>query len=154
MNIKDKPLSGYDLIRMMKDLDERGNIIQDTDIKASDNIEDIFHDKGHALIFHPWPGQKIGHWVCMIRNKELNQVYYYDSFGKNPYNKNIITVVLKTYPELLVNDIQFQNNNSNCCGRQCLLVCALNKLGLSPEQIEEFLKTFDVDKFVIDTIQE
>jgi hypothetical protein len=165
----DKPLSNHDLERLMKDMDERANILESKDIKAHHTIEDIFKGKGHAILFNEYPGEEIGHWTIMVRhhNKANNnnnafskqgQIYYFDSFGDKPSNKNIETVVLKTYPELLYNDHPFQLEDSNACGRHCLMVAALNKLGYSPHQIEDvllkkFKKAGSMDEFVIKTIR-
>lgn len=162
----DKPLSNHDLERLMQEMGERANIIENKNIKASDNIEDIFNGKGHAILFIEYPDQKIGHWVIMVRHHLSNnngyskngQIYYFDSFGEKPKNKNIEKVVLKSYPELLYNDKTFQPEDSNACGRHCLMVASLNKLGYDPHQIEDILlKTFkkkgELDKFVIKTIR-
>ena len=163
----DTPLSNHDLERLMNDMNERANIIESSDIKETDNIEDIFNGKGHAIIFVRHPNQKIGHWTVMVRQHDPlkngysknGNVYYFDSFGERPKNKNIEKVVLKSYPELLYNDIKFQADDSNACGRHCLLITALNKMGLKPRQIEEVLKKMlrknggSLDKFVIEKIR-
>ena len=63
-------------------------------------------------------------------------------------------VVLKSYPQFLVNDVKFQPESSNACGKYCLLVAALNKIGLSPYESEATLKTMgNVDDFVLKTIK-
>jgi hypothetical protein len=146
---KDKAISGYDIVELMKDMKERANIQTDTDIKPTDDVEKIFKNRGHCIFFHKWPGQRIGHWVCIIRNKDLNQVYYYDSFASLPYNKSIIDVVLKKYPSILINDVEFQGKDRSTCGKHCLMVIALNKMGLSPHQIEEFFKSINVDEWLL-----
>jgi hypothetical protein len=153
--IVDEPLNGYELQELMNDMNERLNLMIDTDITPDMNIEDIFKGKGNIVLFHPWEGQDVGHWVCMIRNKKLNKVYYFDSFGDMPYNKNIKKVILKSHPELLVNDVSFQPESSNACGKYCLMVISLNKMGLSPEQIELFLKSHGkkLNDFILKTVK-
>ena len=153
--MKDEPLNGYQIEQLMNDMNERLNIMTDTDIKPNWTIEDIFKGRGHVFLFHRWPNQEIGHWVCMVRNKEKNQVYYFDSFGKRPYNKAIESVCLKAGYQFLFNDVSFQPESSNACGKYCLLVIALNKMGLSPCQIEQFLRSHgkDLNKFILRTVK-
>lgn len=164
-NKLDTPLSCVDIVEMMKDINERAErpFIVDKDIKASWNIEDIFKGKGHAILFHPHEGQEYGHWVVLTRSHNKHNgkfdkdgtCFYFDSFGTMPYNKNIEKVVLKTYPELYVNDKSYQKGDSMSCGRFCLLVVALNKLGYNPMQMEEILKSMGkkINDFVIEKIR-
>ena len=86
----------------MQDLSERANIMIDNDVKVTDDVEDIFKNRGHVIFFHPWPNQKVGHWVCMVRNKKTGQVYYYDSLGEPPYNKNIVEVAAREGVDMIV----------------------------------------------------
>lgn len=148
---KDTPLSGNQIMEMMRDMNDRVNLVVDSDIKPTDNIEKIFKDRGHCVMFHRWPAQEIGHWVCAIRTPEY--MYYFDSFGRPPYNDAIVDVATKQYGELLYNDNEFQPRESNACARYCLLAIALHKLGLNPLQIEKFMDSIDVDAFVIDNIR-
>lgn len=151
----DTPLTNVDIDELLKDMHERANIVEEKDVKASDTIEDLFKDRGHVIFFVRWSPepQAIGHWTCMVRNQRTKQIYYFDSLGKPPRNRNIEKVVLKSYPEIVYNDIEFQGD-TNCCGRYALLVICLNKLGYTPEQIEEQLISLgDVDGFVIKRIR-
>ena len=152
---KDVPLSGRQLGALIQEMDERPNIIDDKKINQNSSIEDIFSDSGHTILFHDWGG-KVGHWVVMVRQRD-GDVYFFDSLGEHPnkYNKHIKTVVLKSHPRLLWNDIKFQKDKSNCCGRYAVLVSAMNKLGLKPKEIETELKKIkDVDKFIINLVQQ
>lgn len=151
---KDYPLSGKELHDMILEMNERPNIIDDKIINEKTTIEDIFKGSGHVILFKDWGG-KVGHWYAMVRNYK-GEVYFFDSFGEHPdkYNKHIKTAILKSQPKLLYNDIPFQKDSSSCCGRHALLVCALNKMGKSPKEIEEAFKSLDdPDKFVIDLIR-
>lgn len=153
-NIKDLPMSGKELHEMLKQMDERPNVIDGKSITKNSTIEDIFHGSGHAIIFHDWGG-RIGHWYAMVRNRN-GEIYFFDSFGEHPdkYNKNIKDVVLKSGNRFYYNDIKFQNDNASSCARHSLLVCALNRMNKSPKEIEEAFKSLDnPDEFVIEMIR-
>ena len=163
-NKKDTPLSGAQIKNLMGEINERANIKLDSDISPSTTVNDIFGDSGHVILFHEWPNENVGHWYCMVRhhdklkNGQYNkngEIYFFDSFGKDPdtYQRNIKKAVSNNYDEMYMNDIPFQPADSNACGRYCLLVCALNKIGLTPDQIEEVMQTVDIDKFVIDKVR-
>lgn len=159
MKTKDEPLNGYQVQELMNDMNERLNLMVDEEITPNMTIEQIFKDRGHVFLFHPWKGQEIGHFVCMVRHKDEQTgkmiYYYFDSFGKRPYNKAIDKVILKAGHNLYYNDVEFQPESSNACGKYCLLVIALNKLGLNPAQIETFLKSHgkDLNKFILETVK-
>jgi hypothetical protein len=152
---KDTPLSGRQLHEMILEMEERPNIIDDKNIKSNSTVNDIFGDSGHAILFHKWPNQEVGHWIAIVRNYD-GDVYFHDSLGKSPdaYNKNIAKVVLKEYPKLYYNDIAFQKDDTSTCGRHAVLVCAMNKLGLKPHEIEkEFKKMKSPDNFVLELVK-
>ncbi len=152
---KDIPLSGRQLHEMILEMEERPNIIDDKNIKSNSTVNDIFGDSGHAILFHKYPGQEVGHWIAIVRNYD-GDVYFHDSLGKSPdaYNKNIAKVVLKEYPKLYYNDIAFQKDDTSTCGRHAVLVCAMNKLGLKPHEIEkEFKKMKSPDNFVLELVK-
>jgi len=163
----DIPLSGGELVKMMKEIEQKHNgssIMLDSDITSNMTPEDIFKGRGSVILFHSWGKYKpIGHWVSLHRNHgkkgegyvKDGLVYYFDSFGKKMYNPAIAEVLLKQYPQVLYNDVKFQNDDSNACGRHCIAVSTFNKLGFSPFQIEEVLKSIgDVDNFVVDIFRQ
>lgn len=163
----DIPLSGQEMINMMKEIERKHNnqsLMLDTDITPNMTVEDIFKDKGSIILFHSWDeNEPVGHWVSLHRfhNKKGKGYekdglcYYFDSFGKKPYNKAIEQVILKEYPQLLYNDVKFQKDDSNCCGRHNIAVSAFSKLGFSPFQIESMFKEIgDMDEFVINMFRE
>lgn len=160
---KDTPLSGLDIKKLMSQMKERANIKLDSEILPNSTVQDIFNNSGHVILFHEWEGQDVGHWYCMVRQHEKNKneysqngnVYFFDSFGEDPdkYQPNIKKVLSTKYDKLYVNNIPFQPVESSACGRYCLLVTALNKIGLNPHMIEQFMKSQDIDKFVINTIR-
>lgn len=151
----DTPISNWTIEELLKDAGERANIIEESSITSKSDVEDIFKNRGHAIIFHrhsPQPNA-IGHWIAIIRNNKTNEVYYFDSLGDEPYNKAIPEVILRKYKKLYINDVPFQPDNTNSCGRHAVMVVALNKIGLTPKQIEHFLKTFDANDYVIKNIR-
>ena len=159
----DVPLSGKEVIEMMKEIEKKHNdssLMLDTDIRPDMTPEDIFNGKGSVILFHSWgKNEPVGHFVSLHRFHDKKGagyakdglVYYFDSFGKKMYNPAIPEVLLKQYPQVLYNDVKFQKDESNACGRHCIAVSAFNKMGMDPFQIEEVLKSIgDVDNFVVD----
>jgi len=159
---KDVPLSGRDLSNLFGEMKERSNLVLNNDIKPNWDIEDIFKGSGHAVIFIEYPEEEIGHFVSLTRhhnkkgkgyNKE-GEILYFDSLGEKP-SKELVEVVLKHYPKLLWNDKQYQKDHENSCGRWALAIATLNKLGLSPKEIQKLLdNTKDVNKFIIENFRE
>lgn len=139
---KDVPLSNVDINKLVKQFDEKGaNIIQDKDIQPTTPIESIFKDRGHAIVFHKYPNQDVGHWYCLLRNPQ-KEVFYIDSFGKSPnyYCKNLIPCLkFNKMRSLIVNDLEMQADNS-ICGRYAVVFCTINKLNQSLPDIYSFLE--------------
>ena len=160
----DVPLSGYDLKDLFLGMQERPNIVLMNDIKPHWGVQDIFKGSGHATLFIEHEGQNIGHWVaCILNHAKDNKTesgysknghcYYFDSLGDEP-PKQLVEVLLKSYPKVLYNDRPYQKDHENSCGRWALAVSALNKLGLNPYEIEKMLdETKDVNKFIIETFR-
>ena len=152
----DSPLSGKQLHEMLKQMDERPNIITDKSINENSTIEDIFNGSGHSILFHNWGG-KIGHWYAMVRSRNPPYIYFFDSFGEHPdkYNKHIKDVVLKSGNRFYYNNNKFQNDKASSCGRHALLVCGLNKMNIKPNEIENAFKSLDnPDEFVVNMIRQ
>ena len=160
-NKKDIPLSGYDLKSLFSEMSERPNIILENEIKPSWTVEDIFKGSGHATIFKEHEGQDVGHWYGCVRShkkqgkqfQDEGEVYVFDSLG-DPPPKQLVDVLLKSYPKVLYNDRSYQKDNENSCGRWALAIASFNKLGLKPHEIEKILdNTKDVNKFIIETFR-
>lgn len=160
---KDIPLSGYDLSKLFGEMRERSNLVLNNDIKSDWDIEKIFKGSGHAVIFIEYPGEEVGHFTSLTRHhdkkgkgyQQEGQIMYFDSLGEKPTNPAIAEIALKHYPKLLYNEKQYQKDNENSCGRWALAIATLNKLGLSPHQIEDLLdNTKDVNKFIINQFRE
>ncbi|AJP61555.1 hypothetical protein CBEVV_008 [Choristoneura biennis entomopoxvirus 'L' virophage] len=72
-------------------------------------------------------GTSVGtHWVCII--KVYNNVYYYDSFGVNSFQK-LIDECDKTGYNLYYNVNKDQGIDEINCGERCLYnICEMNKI--------------------------
>lgn len=153
-NKKDFPMSGKQVVDMLKEVEKRPHLIDDRQIKPNSRIEDIFDGNGAVIVFHDWGG-KVGHWYAIVRNFD-DVVYFFDSLGEHPdrYNTNIKKAILNSGKRLFYNDVKFQKDDSSCCGRHALLVCALNKMGMKPKEIESAFKSLEnPDEFVINMIR-
>ncbi len=153
----DIPLSNGHIGEMINDLDNSGlNMVNMHDIKKNTNIEDIFNNRGHALIFVKYPNQNIGHWVSMVRNKN-NEYIFFDSLGKplKHYNKDAVECILKN-GDLLQNKKKYQSDESSVCGRYAFLLIGLNKLSEGKETskllknvLEGKPKTMSYDEWIL-----
>ena len=157
----DIPLSGYDLKHLFSSMEERPNIVLENDIKNTWTADDIFKGSGHATIFREYPNEAVGHWYVVTRHHKPTKSGYekdgsvliFDSLGGKP-KKAVVDVLLKSYPKVLWNEIPYQKDEENSCGRWALAIASLNKLGLSPYEIEDLLKnTKNINEFIINTFR-
>ncbi len=157
----EKPLSNVDLDNYIKEVESNGvNIFQSEDIKPTTHIEDLFDNSGHCVLFQKNIGTSIGHWLTMLRNPK-GQYFFIDSYGSNPdkYNKNILKCLKYNKKngvnEISVNTTKLQDEpDSATCGRYSIVLTALNKKGMPPEDMVNFLKKGgnemgSVDKFIV-----
>ena len=142
-----EPLSNHDLIRAVaKDLKDRVNIVDTTKLTGNEDVEDLFHGRGHAIIFLENPGQEVGHWVAMVRSGKGKQkgqnLIYADSYGDPLEDKNLLKILSKKYKKLEYNTYPFQQDDTNVCGRYCLILAGLNKLipNMNITHFVDFLK--------------
>lgn len=140
-NTLDYALSDLDIKEAVHQFDSRGpNIKDDKIITPNTNIEEVFNNRGHVIMFHAWPKQKVGHWYVILRDKEGN-VFLFDSLGHpyTYYNKNYIKFFKNNgIKNIMQNEKVFQHGDSSVCGRYCLVNCVLNKLHLPIEGIYKF----------------
>ena len=78
-----------------------------------------------SLIINLDPHTKPGsHYVALFINKNLNnKVVYFDPFGKNLTNENIIKFVKKINKNYIFSTKKIQHDNSDYCGLFCLAFC-------------------------------
>lgn len=157
MEYMDKPLSNIDINKAIKKFEERGaNIFSDSNIKNNTNIEEIFKNRGHAIIFHKYPNQDVGHWYCILRDPMKN-VFFIDSFGLSPnyYNKSIIPCLKNNgIKNIIVNKEKWQKDDSSICGRYGILMSTLHKFDMPISDVYKFMehgkkKYGSFDKFVL-----
>lgn len=155
----DYALSGNDIGNLMKDLNERENIVDSKNINSNMSLKDLFKDRGHVIIWHPWNNNpNNAHWIAMIRKGK--EIYYFDSFGKehNVIKKDELKQICERENATLYRNTDvYQDENSVCCGKYCLFVVALNKVSNSFNDIEEFMqyikqKYNGVDEYLINNI--
>lgn len=150
------PLSNVDLNNAIKQFDSRGaNYFNDSDIKPNTNIETVFKDRGHTIIFHKYKDENVGHWYCLLRDN--NNIFYCDSFGENPdfYCKNMIPFLKNNgIKNIIINKEVWQNTKSSICGRYGLVLCTIHKFNPSINEIYKFMengkkKYKSYDKFIL-----
>lgn len=151
------PLSNTDINHAIRQFESRGaNIICDSDLHQNSDIEQIFNNRGHCIVFHKYPGQKCGHWFTLLRTPD-KKVYMIDSFGRSPdyYSKNILKILKNNgIKDVYINKKKFQGNESAVCGRYGILWSTLHKMNIPFHQFFPFMeggkKRFgSYDKFVL-----
>lgn len=129
LKYRNDPLSNFDLDEGLKEMTTR-NKFDDANLKPNLNIEDVFDNRGHVIIFHGWPGQECGHWYCLLRDENKN-VMFLDSLGEKPdyYNKNWIPFLKNNgIKNVIINKKAYQHKDSAVCGRYGLLFSTIHKL--------------------------
>lgn len=157
----DKPLSNVDLDKFISEVEKNGlNMYQLRNLKPNTHIEEVMGDSGHVVFFYDNKGTNIGHWITMLRNRD-GQYYFIDSYGDSPdyYNKNIMKMLRNNkkngVKSLSINKCLLQDGEgSMTCGRYSIIFVSLNKMGMKPDDMVEFLKKGgkeygSVDKFVV-----
>lgn len=124
----ESPLSNFDLLKVIsKEMKERGNIFDMSNINGVSDIEQIFKNRGHAILFEPDPNGDIGHWTALVRSPK--NCIYFDSYGSKISNERLLNILKKRYPLIQFNPKQFQGyGKSAVCGRYALACVALNKI--------------------------
>ena len=155
------PLSNFDLIREVSKVKDRVNIIDTTDTSHINNVEDIFKNRGHAILFIPPKknDSEVGHWVVLTRQDTGGRTRkgtctYFDSYGDRLQDNNIRKILENKYKTIDENKKQYQQYNTNLCGYWTLLCIVLNKVikEFSLKDLDKFLQTkptnMSYDKFV------
>lgn len=141
--IEDIPLSNFDIEHLVGEFAPRANIKVDTNIKPNSSFDDFFGDQGHLILYHSWDGESgsIGHWYCILRDR-FHNILFFDSLGHPPdfYSKSILPFLKNNGAKnVFINTKKIQKNTSNCCGKFCVLIAALNKIPLNISQIYKYL---------------
>lgn len=140
----DKPLSNFDLIHQIaKEMGERANVKDLDAVDYMSNIEDLFENKGHCILFNrnEEDPNGVGHWNVLIRSPK-NGVIFFDSFGDIITKQKLLDLLKQKYAAVTENLKQYQNyGKSAVCGRYCLFCIAVNKIlkGADINQIEQLL---------------
>lgn len=135
-------------------------IIEYSQLKYINNIDDIFDDEGRCILFFATESNTIGHWECLI--KQDNRILFFDSYGlgidkcKNYVSKKLL-IKLNEYPNYLTdilnksgynifhNAVRYQKMEGDIttCGRHCCLRLLNEKMnGLQYRQFMNSLINF------------
>lgn len=116
---------------------------------ASDNLP-IYKNNFSSYIInldaHTLPGS---HWIAVFFANDA-QVFYFDSFGHKPRNKNILNFMKRNAKLIFYNKICVQDYYSVTCGYYCLyfLFCRIRNLKMNSlnavnrKKNEIFIKKF------------
>jgi len=156
----DVALSNVDLDKFIKEVETNGlNMRTAKDIKPTTDIDDLFDNSGHVIYFHDNnDGSGVGHWITLLRTRNKEYAFI-DSFGKSPdyYNKDIMKMMKYNKDKvksLEINKKKLQGDESMVCGKYSIILTALNKKGMKPEDMVNYLKDGgkkekSVDKFIV-----
>lgn len=83
----------------------------------------LLQKKHHfSLIANLSPSTMLGdHFITIIRKRE--KIFYFDSFGKDCTNLNILNFMKKFELPVYFNSIKIQSVQSNFCGFFCIYTC-------------------------------
>ena len=123
------------------------------------SILDIMDDKGQAIILVPRLAKNVGHWVCVLTNKD-GEIEFFDSYGDAPDKQkegltpekiaelgigdDILVPLLKASGKPVVyntHKFQAERDNYNTCGRWCV-----GRLLFKDFSLEDFKKMIDETK--------
>ena len=150
----DIPLSDHNLRELCLEMNERANVLTINEILTNNlDKEKVFKHSGHVILFYNNPGQSVGHWLTCIRKPD-DTVYLFDSLSE-PYEKYGIHKWLnKHFKKVYYNPYKFQRDDTNTCGKYCLLCIALNKLQFTYKEIEDFFKLVSpCDDYILNIFQ-
>jgi hypothetical protein len=70
-------MTNYDLKKYNPD----AKIISYPNIYNYNTIDNLFGDSDKIIILYLVTALNNGHWVCLLRNKMKNTIYFFDSYG-------------------------------------------------------------------------
>jgi hypothetical protein len=135
-------------------------------LKEVQNINELFDNRGRAIIFYPQQSENSGHWTAMI--KDGRQIEFFDPYGEPPdaqkdgISKNQLEKMRMEHPDLtrlledsgchvVFNKVQLQKiaNDVQTCGRHC--VCRLLYYKLSIGKYRQMIQKSGMtpDEFVV-----
>lgn len=135
-----EPISDSDILGLLKT-----RVVTYSELGNYNNIEDLFINDSVVILYQP---RKIGHWVCIVRNKNL--ISYFDSYGRLPdypkylsnYNTNpyyITKLLLNSDPKYTIEynnyDLQEQDHMTATCGRHVIV-----RILMKDKNINEYYK--------------
>ena len=124
--VEAKPLSITDVVQQSKDAVG----VLYSEIKNFNSLEALFQGKNNLIILLDPPAEKIGHFVCLI--KQTNQYVFFDPYGNkistllkilNINDTSLIDFLEKEQVEVSINNHKFEkvSGQINTCGRWCCL---------------------------------
>lgn len=137
-------LSNFDIDEQLKHIEEDANMVDSRSIHPNTRLEDIFDNRGHAIVWHPWnESGSNAHWLVFVRKG--NNIYHYDSFGKkhNILKEELINICKNNKCNLYANNKQYQKDGTSTCGRHACAVVFLNKHTKSFKDIENILDVIE-----------
>ena len=128
------------------------------DLEGLQNIEQMFDDKGRAILLYPNAGPNTGHWVCLIHRGD--SIEFFDPYGEAPEEQKdglseqrleafgidtpeLIRLLKGSGKPVYYNTHQFQSlkNSIATCGRHCAV-----RLLYSPYSLEKYKSVIDSSK--------
>ena len=147
--IKSRPLSNKDISKLLYK-DKQNKAVLYKDLYNCNDIMELFDDDDKILMLLPVASHSNGHWINIIYNRKKKCICYNDSYGLKPEHfKTWLTpqkiqqlgighnvlheLLLKAQDDghnIKVNKTRYQqyNEQTNNCGRHCVLKCRLKSL--------------------------
>ena len=145
-----KPISNMDILKTIKT-----RVVAYDDLKNFKKLDDIFINNSFVILIRS-PTGKIGHWVCVVKRKNI--VSYFDSYGRLPDPQMYLngsypylTKLLYESPyELEYNEHDYQAQNTATCGRHVITRIIMKDESL--DNYYKFMKSFKDDDELVTEI--
>jgi hypothetical protein len=137
-NLMFKPMSGEEMLKYNPD----SHLYKYSDIYHYKTIDDLFGHLDKIILLYLMESLDTGHWVCLIRNKKLNSITFFDSYGLKPDEEEkfakktirdktgenykylfylLTKSMIKSNYKIYINPYKLQGPGSFTCGRFCSL---------------------------------
>lgn len=136
------------------------------DLEKVQHIDELFDNRGRAILFVPQQNEQQGHWCCLV--KKGRTIEFFDPYGEPPeaqkdtldnahlarmrMNEPLLADLLTNNPyKVIFNKIQLQElkNDVNTCGRHCVSRLLYHKYPIAKYRQTIGRSRMSPDEFVV-----
>lgn len=164
-NLMYKPMSGEEMLKYNPD----SRLYKYPNIYKYKTIDDLFGRLDKIILLYLMDSLYSGHWVCLFRNKKLNSITFFDSYGLKPdeeekYAKKTIRdntgenykylfyLLAKSNYKIYINPYKLQGPGTYTCGRFVSLRLLEKHLN-NKEFYNKYFSSGNPDKIICEIIK-